>query len=104
MRKTFTINIARPAETVKRLAQQAGDRVPKWRANGDLRWKFGSYFGLKLPGKAIIGVESRNEGSSTLTITLRRGGIVDLWGFLRKDYRDFYDRFAPLAQAWIEEE
>ena len=89
MRKTFTIDLAFPAETVKQLAQQAGDKVEKWRRDGDLRWKYGSHAGLKSPGKAAVEVAARDEGFSILTIELSRFVLFDMWGFLKNDYRDF---------------
>ncbi len=98
MRKTFTIDLALPAETVKRLAQQAGDKVPKWRGDGDLHWKYGSHAGLKAPGKAVVEIAPRDEEFSVLTIKLSRFGLVDLWGFLKNDYRDFYDNLEPLIR------
>lgn len=99
MRKTFTIDVAHPADAVKRMAQQAGDRVTKWRHDGELQWKFGSHVGLKAPGKAIVMVDPAGEDASRLTIRLSRFGLVDLWGFLKNDYRDFYDQLEPIMRA-----
>ncbi|MCJ7756094.1 MAG: hypothetical protein MUP13_16145 [Thermoanaerobaculales bacterium] len=102
MRKTYTIDLALPVETVKGLAQQAGDKVAKWRRDGDLSWKYGSHVGLKAPGKAIVEIAPGEAGFSTLTIKLSRFGLVDLWGFLKNDYRDFYDCLEPLVRAETE--
>lgn len=99
MRKTFTIDVAHPATVVTALAQKAGDRVSKWRGDGQLSWKYGSHAGLKAPGKAIVAVESKGEAASQLTIKLSRFGLVDLFGFLKNDYRDFYDELEPLIRA-----
>ena len=99
MRKTFTIDLALPVHLVEQLAQQAGDKTPKWRKDGDLQWKYGSHAGLKAPGKAGVEVTPGEGDMSTLTIKLSRFGLVDLWGFLKNDYRDFYDQLAPLVRA-----
>lgn len=103
MRKTFTIDIPLSMGKAKELAQQAGDRVPKWRKNGDLQWKFGSHARLKAPGKALVELAPGQGDMTTLTIRLSRFGLVDLWGFLKKDYRDFYDQLEPLLRAETDE-
>ena len=102
MRKTFTIDLALPVQRVEQLVQQAGDKTPKWRRNGDLQWKFGSHAGLKAPGKASIEVTPGGGDMTKLTVKLRRFGLVDLWGLLKNDYRDFYDQLEPLVRAETE--
>ncbi len=102
MRKTFTIDLALPVQRVEQLVQQAGDKTPKWRRNGDLQWKFGSHAGLKAPGKANIQVTPGGGDMTKLTIKLSRFGLVDLWGLLKNDYRDFYDQLEPLVRAETE--
>jgi hypothetical protein len=98
MRKTFTVDVAMPLDRLIEIAQEAGDRTPKWRRNGDLSWKFGSELGLKAPGKANATVIPGEGELNTLQIEIKRRGLVDLWGFLKNDYRDFYDEFERLLK------
>ena len=99
MRKTFSIDLAIPSEKVKELAQEAGDRPPKWRRTDSLQWKIGSHAGLKGAGKAIAEVVPGSGEMTTLRIKFKRFGLFDAFGLLKNDYRDFYDELEPLVRA-----
>jgi len=104
MRKTFVFDLAVSATEALRVATEAGDAVADWRRDPsrERTWKFGSHLGLRGTGRATIAVAGTDDGRSQLSVQVRRWGLMDIFGLLRREARLLHEQVAPRVQAAAE--
>jgi hypothetical protein len=103
MRKTFEFDLAVPSGEGLRIAEEAAAAVASWRKDpGRSRtWKFGSHLGLRGAGRVELKAEAAPQGRSRISLSVRRWGLVDIFGLLPREARLWLEQITPRVTAAV---